>query len=122
MCSPTSRSSSASRWVFISRDLGVVHHVSDDVLVMHNGRVVERGTGEAVFSAPRHPYTQALLSALPAPGSTARSTTMTLFDIRIPSLRPEVLGAPFPGTELLRPADRARRGAALDRQRGGAGR
>ncbi len=53
--------------VFISHDLGVVHHVSDDVLVMHNGQVVERGTGEAVFSAPQHPYTQALLSALPAP-------------------------------------------------------
>jgi peptide/nickel transport system ATP-binding protein len=53
--------------VFISHDLGVVHHVSDDVLVMNHGVVVERGPAAGVFSAPQHPYTQALLSALPNP-------------------------------------------------------
>ncbi len=56
--------------VFISHDLGVIHHVSDEVLVMSNGVVVERGPSGDVFSSPRHPYTQALLSALPDPLST----------------------------------------------------
>ena len=50
--------------VFISHDLGVVNHVSDDVLVMRNGVVVERGPSAAVFANPQHPYTQSLLSAL----------------------------------------------------------
>lgn len=50
--------------VFISHDLGVVNHVSDDVLVMRNGVVVERGPSEAVFTDPQHPYTQSLLRAL----------------------------------------------------------
>jgi len=51
--------------LFISHDLGVIHHVSDEVLVMRDGVVVERGGADEVFTSPRHPYTQALLSALP---------------------------------------------------------
>lgn len=58
--------------VFISHDLGVVHHVSDDVLVMRNGVVVERGPSDAVFADPQHPYTRSLLTALSP--STARSS------------------------------------------------
>jgi peptide/nickel transport system ATP-binding protein len=52
-------------YLFISHDLGVIHHVSDRILVMHDGRVVEQGTAEQVFSSPQHPYTQRLLSSLP---------------------------------------------------------
>jgi peptide/nickel transport system ATP-binding protein len=55
--------------VFISHDLGVIHHVSDEVLVMKDGVVVERGPAETVFTAPQHHYTQALLSAVPTPGA-----------------------------------------------------
>lgn len=52
-------------YLFISHDLSVVRHVADDVIVMYLGRAVERGTKSAIFGAPRHPYTKALLSATP---------------------------------------------------------
>ncbi|MEI2266686.1 dipeptide ABC transporter ATP-binding subunit DppF [Erwinia sp. CGal63] len=52
-------------YVFISHDLSVVEHIADEVMVMYLGRCVERGSKEAIFANPRHPYTQALLSATP---------------------------------------------------------
>ncbi|MFF5258313.1 ABC transporter ATP-binding protein [Actinomadura viridis] len=52
-------------YVFISHDLSVVRHVADRVAVMYLGRIVETGTAEEVFQGPRHPYTEALLSAAP---------------------------------------------------------
>ncbi|MFB4278053.1 dipeptide ABC transporter ATP-binding protein [Nonomuraea sp. MTCD27] len=51
--------------VFISHDLGVVHHLADRVLVMKDGRVVEEGNVDEVFSRPRHPYTRDLVAAVP---------------------------------------------------------
>ncbi len=53
-------------YVFISHDLNVVRFISDRVMVMYLGQVVEIGESEALFSQPRHPYTQALLSSIPS--------------------------------------------------------
>lgn len=52
-------------YVFISHDLSVVEHIADEVMVMYLGRCVEQGTTQQIFNNPRHPYTQALLSATP---------------------------------------------------------
>ncbi|HEX7097410.1 MAG TPA: ABC transporter ATP-binding protein, partial [Acidimicrobiales bacterium] len=54
-------------YLFVAHDLFVVHHVSDHIVVMYLGAVVETGTAEQVYARPRHPYTQALLSAIPHP-------------------------------------------------------
>jgi len=65
-------------YVFISHDLSVVRHVADEVLVMYLGRAVEHGPCEAVFSAPQHPYTRALLSATPVADPSARRERIIL--------------------------------------------
>jgi len=53
-------------YLFISHDLSVVRHIADEVMVMYLGRPVEQGPVEAIFTRPRHPYTQALLASTPA--------------------------------------------------------
>ena len=52
-------------YLFISHDLAVVKYMSDEVLVMRAGEVVERGTPEAIFASPQHEYTRKLIAAIP---------------------------------------------------------
>jgi oligopeptide/dipeptide ABC transporter ATP-binding protein len=59
-------------YIFISHDLGVVKHIADRIAVMYLGRIVETGAADEVFANPRHPYTRALLSAIPVASPEAR--------------------------------------------------
>ena len=69
-------------YLFISHDLGVIRHVSDDVLVMRHGEVVEHAPVEQLFERPQHPYTQRLLGAVPRlPGAGVA--------LQVPPLEPE---------------------------------
>ena len=60
--------------VFVSHDLAVVEHLCDRVAVMYLGQIVEIGTRDDVFHLPAHPYTKALLSAVPIPDPVGRDT------------------------------------------------
>jgi len=83
-------------YVFISHDLSVVRHISHRVGVMYLGRIVELADAEAIYTEPKHPYTQALLSAVPIPDpqlETAREHVPLTGEV--PSPEVEYRGCPF---------------------------
>ncbi|MGF1730927.1 murein tripeptide/oligopeptide ABC transporter ATP binding protein OppF [Photobacterium kasasachensis] len=72
--------------IFIAHDLSVVKHISDRVLVMYLGNAVEMGEGEALFAEPKHPYTKALMSAVPIPDpDLERNKHIELLEGELPS-------------------------------------
>ncbi len=81
-------------YMFISHDLGVVRHVCDRIAVMYLGRLVEVGPADELYDAPRHPYTSALLSAVPQdPEGPARERIVLRGDVPSPADPPP--GCPF---------------------------
>jgi dipeptide transport system ATP-binding protein len=76
-------------YLFISHNLSVVRHFAEEVLVMYLGKAVEHGTREAIFKAPQHPYTRALLAASPMADPSRRG-----FRVRLKGELPSPLAPP----------------------------
>lgn len=101
--------------LLVTHDLGVVAQYCDSVVVMYAGRVVERGPVKSVFRTPAHPYTQALLDAVPRPGKPLRQLRGTSPNpLEYPPGCPYAARCPFaadPCTKVLPELRRAARGA-----------
>jgi peptide/nickel transport system ATP-binding protein len=81
--------------LLITHDLGVVARVAQRVLVMYAGEIVEAGTTQAVFAAPRHPYTRGLMASIPVPGRTPPGGRLGAIPGTVPSLIGEMRGCAF---------------------------
>jgi len=80
--------------LFISHDLGVVRYLADRIVVMYLGQIMEQGTSEEVFSPPYHPYTEALLSAVPVADTRVEKRKIIL-EGNLPSVMNPPKGCPF---------------------------
>ena len=71
-------------YMFVSHDLSVIEHICDRIVIMYLGKIVEIGTKDDIFKNPKHPYTQALLSAIPMVGKKERDRIILQGDIPSP--------------------------------------
>ncbi|WP_157975615.1 ABC transporter ATP-binding protein [Brachybacterium sp. YJGR34] len=81
--------------LFITHDMGVVAEIADEVTVMYLGRVAEHGTVEQIFTAPKHPYTRALLESIPTRQREGPRKTLTAIRGMIPHPQNRPAGCPF---------------------------
>ena len=100
-------------FLFISHDLGVVEHLCDDVAVMYLGQLVETASRDALFSRPLHPYTRALLAAVPTLDPESEPAAVVQGEIPDPSRPPS--GCRF-SSRCPQASDRCRRDIPLLRE------
>ena len=99
-------------YLFVAHDLAVVRRIADDVAVMYLGRIVEYGRSDLIFDEPRHPYTQALLSAVPIPDpEIEQNRKRIMLSGELPSPTDDIVGCNFrarcPLYQLLTPVLRS---------------
>lgn len=88
------RAEYGASYIIISHDLDVIHYLADWIVVMYLGEVMEQGSASQVYAPPIHPYTEALLSAIPVPNPAIKQGTIRL-EGDIPSPRNKPTGCPF---------------------------
>jgi oligopeptide transport system ATP-binding protein len=82
-------------YIFVAHNLAVVAHISDRIAVMYLGRLVEMGTTSDIYDNPQHPYTQALLTAIPVPTVGTKKRQRTILQGDVPSPLNPPTGCPF---------------------------